>query len=47
VFDDRIQYYNPEMPTAGVINPHTGTMIRIKSVSAQGTFMQVQVAPAR
>ena len=43
VFDDSIQYYNPETPTAGVINPNTGTRIRIKSISAQGNFMQVGV----
>jgi immune inhibitor A len=43
VFDDSNQYYNPETPTAGVINPNTGTTIRIKSVSAQGNFMQVGV----
>jgi immune inhibitor A len=47
VFDDNIQYYNPDMATAGVINPHTGTQIRIQSVSAQGSFMQVQVRPSK
>ncbi len=46
LFDDSNQYYNPETPTAGVINPHTGTQIRVKSISAQGTFMQVEVRPA-
>jgi len=46
VFDDSIQYYNPETPTAGVENPQTGTQIRVKSVSAQGGFMQVEVRPA-
>ena len=45
-FDDRSQYWNPETPYAGVMNPHTGTLIRIKSVSAHDTFMQVQVRPA-
>ena len=43
VFNDMNQYWNPETPTAGVINPHTGTTIRIKSISAQGNFMQVAV----
>ena len=43
VFNDLNQYWNPETPTAGVINPHTGTTIRIKSISAQGSFMQVAV----
>jgi immune inhibitor A len=47
VFDDNIQYWNPETPVLGVINPHTGTQIRIKSVSAQGSFMQVEVRPSK
>ena len=29
------------------INPQTNTQIRIKSVSAKGNFMQVQVAPGK
>ena len=47
VFDDRIQYYRPENPWGGVINPNTGTLIRIQSVSAQGSFMQIEVRPAK
>lgn len=47
VFDDNIQYYRPVNPLGGVINPHTGTQIRIQSVSAQGSFMQVQVRPSK
>jgi len=47
VFNDNIQYWNPANPSGGVINPHTGTQIRIKSVSAKGNFMQVQVAPTK
>ena len=47
VFDDNIQYWNPETPVLGVINPHTGTQIRIKSISAQGNFMQVEVRPSK
>jgi immune inhibitor A len=47
IFDDNIQYYNPETPWNGVINPHTGTQIRIKSVSAHGSFMQVEVRPSK
>lgn len=43
VFNDANQYWNPLTPTAGVMNPHTGTTIRIKSISAQNTFMQVAV----
>jgi len=47
IFDDNFQYWNSETPTAGVINPHTGTQIRVKSVSAQGSFMQVEVRPSK
>ncbi|HJS20939.1 MAG TPA: immune inhibitor A domain-containing protein [Anaerolineales bacterium] len=43
VFNDAIQYWNPMTPAAGVMNPQTGTTIRIKSISAQGSFMQVAV----
>jgi immune inhibitor A len=43
VFNDLNQYWNPLTPTAGVMNPHTGTTIRIKSISALGGFMQVAV----
>jgi immune inhibitor A len=42
-FNDLNQYWNPLTPTAGVINPNTGTTIRIKSISAQDGFMQVAV----
>lgn len=45
-FDDRLQYWRAATPSAGVKNPHTGTLIEVKSVSAQGTFMQVDVRPA-
>jgi immune inhibitor A len=47
VFDDRFQYYRSENPWGGVMNPNTGTQIRIKSVSALGGFMQVEVRPAK
>lgn len=46
-FDDTKSYYDPAAPYASVIVPNTGTTIRVKSVSAQGNFMQVQVAPAK
>jgi hypothetical protein len=46
-FNDNLQYYNTETPTAGVINPHTGPEIVIRSVSTQDSFMQVQVRPAK
>lgn len=47
VFDDRNTYYDPANPWGSVIVPNTGTQIRIQSISAQGTFMQVQVRPAK
>jgi immune inhibitor A len=43
VFNDMNSYFDPAAPLAGVIVPNTGTTIRIKSVSANGTFMQVAV----
>jgi len=47
IFDDNNQYWNPLTPISGVRNPHTGTQIRVKSVSAQGSFMQVEVRPSK
>ena len=47
IFDDNNQYWNPETPVLGVINPQTGTQIRIKSVSAHNSFMQVEVRPSK
>jgi immune inhibitor A len=47
LFDDRLQYWRAATPSAGVRNPHTGTIVQVRSVSALGTFMQVQVRPAR
>jgi immune inhibitor A len=44
VFDDNNQYWNPETPTAGVINPDTNTQIIVRSVSASGV-MTVEVKP--
>jgi len=46
VFDDRNSYYDPANPLGSVITPNTGTLIRIKSISAQDSFMQVEVRPA-
>ena len=46
-FDDRLQYWRAATPSAGVKNPNTGTLIEVKSISAQGTFMQVDVRPAK
>ena len=47
VFDDRNSYYDPLNPQGSVIVPNTGTQIRIKSVSALDSFMQVEVRPAK
>ena len=47
VFDDRNSYYDPVNPWGSVIVPVTGTQIRIKSISALGNFMQVQVLPVK
>ena len=46
-FNDLTQFWDPATPLANVIVPRTGTTIRIKSISAQGSFMQVEVAPAK
>ena len=47
MFDDRNSYYDPENPWGSVIVPNTGTQIGIQSISARGSFMQVQVRPAK
>jgi immune inhibitor A len=47
VFDDNLSYYRVENPMGSVITPVTGTQIRVKSVSAQGSFMQVEVRPSK
>jgi len=47
VFDDNNSYYDTANPWGSVIVPNTGTQIRIKSISAQGNFMQVEVRPSK
>ncbi len=47
VFDDRTLYYDATNPQGSVKNPNTGTQIRLKSISALGGFMEVQVRPAK
>ncbi len=42
-FNDNLQYWNPETPTAGVMNPHTGTRVRILGVSNSAQFMSIEV----
>jgi immune inhibitor A len=46
-FDDRNSYWDPTNPMGSVIVPNTGTQIIVRSVSAKGAFMQVQVQPAK
>jgi immune inhibitor A len=47
VFDDRVLHYDPTNPLGSVIHPNTGTLVRIQSISARDSFMQIQVAPAK
>lgn len=47
VFNDNNQYYNPETPTAGVINPNTGTQIRMGRYNVFGDYIRVSVGPTR
>lgn len=44
VFDDSVQHYNPAVPGHGVINPHTGTEIRVKAINTRGNFLQLEVS---
>jgi immune inhibitor A len=46
-FDDRILYYDSSNPQGSVMNPNTGTMIRIVSISSLGGFLQIEVSPAK
>ena len=41
MFNDRFQYWNWTTPLAGVLNPHTGTIMRI--MGDNGTYMMVKV----
>jgi subtilisin family serine protease len=47
IFDDNNSYYDPANPMGSVMVPNTGTQIRVKSFSAQGSFMQVEVRPSK
>ena len=47
IFDDLNSYYYSENPMGSVIVPATGTQIRVKNVSALGSFMQIQVRPSK
>jgi len=47
IFDDNLSYWRVDKPNASVITPVTGTQIRVKSISAKGSFMQVEVRPSK
>jgi immune inhibitor A len=47
VFDDRTLYWDSANPQGSVKNPNTGTQIRITSIGALNSFMQIQVSPAK
>jgi immune inhibitor A len=47
MFDDRILHYDATNPQGSVMHPHTGTQIRIQSISARDSFMQLEVRPAK
>jgi len=47
VFDDRTLHDDPANPQGSVMHPNTGTQIRIQGISALGSFMQVEVRPAK
>jgi immune inhibitor A len=46
-FNDRTLHYDPTNPLGSVIHPNTGTIIEVRSISALGGFMQVQVRPVK
>jgi immune inhibitor A len=47
VFDDNKQYWNPQTPTAGVMNPDTNTRIIVKSVNNNVGVMTIEVRPTK
>ena len=47
IFDDNNSYYDAANPMGSVIVPVTGTQIRVKSLSAKHSFMQVGVRPSK
>ena len=47
IFDDRNSYYDPANPQGSVMNPNTGTQIRIQSISGKNSFMQIEVRPVK
>jgi immune inhibitor A len=47
VFDSRKSYYDPANALGSVITPNIPMTIRILSISAQNSFMQIEVRPAK
>jgi immune inhibitor A len=47
VFDSRQSYYDPANPLGSVITPEVPVTIRVLSISAQNSFMQIEVKPVR
>lgn len=43
LFDDRTLYYDPANPWGSVMNPNTGTQIRVLDTSSHGDYMRIQV----
>jgi immune inhibitor A len=46
-FKDTKSYWRADNPTGSVQVPNTGTMIKIRSISALGNFMQIVVRPVK
>ena len=47
IFNDNNQYWNPETPTAGVMNPDTNTRIIVRSENNNSGVMVVDVRPTK
>ena len=47
LFNDLTDFWDPATPLANVQTPDTGTIIEIRSYSAQGNFLQIQVRPVK
>ena len=47
IFNDNNDYWYDTNPMGSVQVPKTGTQIRVQSVSARGSFMQVEVKPVK
>jgi len=47
VFDDRTSYYDPANPQGSVMNPNTGTQVRVLKATQLGASLYVEVRPAQ